>query len=68
MKKRKLTKGKYKTGEIVYSKDDLTRKLIVRRYVTRMYFCRLADAPEGKDFAFFERELINDAEIEQIEE
>ena len=68
MKEGNMVPGKYKTGEIVYSKYDLTRKLIVRRFITRIYYCKLADAPEGKDLVFFERELINDAEIEQIEE
>jgi len=47
----------FKPGEIVYEKNNIARKLIVRRYVHRIYYCKLFNDPANKDLVFFEREL-----------
>jgi len=50
--------NKYVSGDIVYAKVNQKVKLVVRRYVDRIYFCRLHDEPERKELALFERELV----------
>lgn len=52
--------NKFKPGEIVYEKINIARKLIVRRYVYRIYYCKIFDDPAHKDLVFFERELTTD--------
>ncbi len=51
--------NKYKEGETVYAKVNPECKLIVRRYVKRIYYCTIRDNPEEKELVFFERELAN---------
>lgn len=48
---------KYKEGDVVYAKEAPTLKLVVRRYIHRIYYCRAPDNPTGKDLVYFEREL-----------
>jgi hypothetical protein len=50
--------NKYKEGEIVYAKIDPTVKLIIRRYVKRIYYCKIQNDLKHKDLVYFERELI----------
>lgn len=50
--------NKYVAGDIVYAKVNPKVKLVVRRYVDRIYFCRFPDEPERKELALFERELV----------
>jgi hypothetical protein len=52
-------KNKYKEGEEVYAKADPTQKLIVRRYVDRIYYCKLKEDPTRQELAYFEREITN---------
>ena len=49
--------NKFKEGEIVYAKEYPTIPLIIRRYVHRVYYCRIVDDPENKELVYFEREL-----------
>lgn len=48
---------KYKEGETVIAKVNPTVKLVVRRYLDRIYYCQLKDSPGRKDLVYFEREL-----------
>lgn len=48
---------KYVAGDIVYEKVKPEVKLVVYRYIDRIYFCRLRDEPERKEVVLFEREL-----------
>jgi len=50
--------NKYKEGEVVYARAYPTIKLIIRRYVDRIYYCNTAEAPQKKDLVYFERELM----------
>ena len=52
--------NKYKEGEIIYAKVDPELKLIVRRYVDRIYYCKIQDEPERKELVYFEREILSD--------
>ena len=52
--------NKYKEGQVVYAKENPTLKLVIRRYVYRIYYCKVQDAPDQKELVYFERELIAD--------
>ena len=51
--------GKYKAGEVVYAKINPDLKLVIRRYLDRIYYCQLQADPKNKDLVYFERELRN---------
>lgn len=51
-------KNKYKEGEKVYAKSDITRLLVVRRYHARIYYCRVHGDARHKDLVYFEKDLI----------
>ena len=58
MKYIRTKKNKYKEGEVVYAKAYPTIKLIIRRYIARIYYCKIAETPQKKDLVYFERELM----------
>ena len=43
-----VVENKYKEGEVVRAKVDLTLKLVIRRYVDRIYFCKIQEDPNRK--------------------
>jgi hypothetical protein len=47
-------------GSEVYAKVNPTLKLVVRRYVKRIYYCTIQENPAHKDLVYFERELMGD--------
>lgn len=51
--------GKYSPGEIVFSKSNPNEKLVVRRYISRVYYCRYLDDPERKELVLYEREIVD---------
>ncbi len=50
--------NKYKEGDVVYSKIDPTLKLVIRRYVKRIYYCKIQEDAGRKELVYFERELM----------
>ena len=50
--------NKYKEGQIVYSIEYPTLPLIVRRYVDRIYYCKVKNDPTRKELVYFERQLM----------
>lgn len=50
--------NKYKEGEVVVAKVLPEQKLIVRRYVDEIYYCKIQEDPDHKDLVYFERELM----------
>ncbi len=56
----------YKARDIVFAKENPEVKLIVRRYVTRIYYCKVASDVTQKERVFFERELMNEAEKKEL--
>lgn len=48
----------YTAGDIVYPRTNPTLRLIVRRYVDRIYYCRVKDDSDRKELVYFERELL----------
>jgi hypothetical protein len=53
--------NKYKEGEEVYAKVNPSLKLIVRRYVDRIYYCKIKKDLKLKELVYFERELMSDS-------
>jgi len=53
----------YKEGDVVYSKTDPTLKLVIRRYVKRIYYCKIQEDPGRKELVYFERELMTGPSI-----
>lgn len=48
----------YKEGSFIAAKSAPGCKLIINRYIKRIYYCKAANDPSGKLLAYFERELI----------
>lgn len=48
----------YTEGSFITAKENPTRKLIITRYLDRIYYCNVVDDPAQKLLAYFERELI----------
>jgi len=58
LKYNKVMENKFKEGDIVSAKEAPEKKLVVRRYVDRIYYCKVQGEPEAKELVYFERELI----------
>jgi hypothetical protein len=54
----KVEVNKFSEGEIVFERINPGQKLLVRRYVNRLYYCMVEDFPNRKDLVFFERDLM----------
>ena len=48
----------YQEGSFTSAKNDPSRKLVIKSYLGRVYYCTAVDDPSQKLLAFFERELI----------
>jgi hypothetical protein len=48
----------YTEGTLITAKNAPARKLLIKRYLGRVYYCTAVDDPSQKLLAFFERELI----------
>lgn len=51
--------NKFKAGEIVQAKVYPTLNLVVRRYVDRIYYCKIQADPTHRELVYFERELVS---------
>lgn len=58
MKTPESGKNKFKEGEVVCSKVDPRRKLMITRYLDRIYYCQLEQDPSRTNLVYFERELL----------
>lgn len=56
--------NKFKQGEVVYAKTKLSVKLVIRRYIDRMYYCTVQENPQQREEVYFERELVTEAEAD----
>ncbi|MCR9288553.1 MAG: hypothetical protein NXI23_14350 [Bacteroidetes bacterium] len=52
--------NKYKEGDEVYAKVNPSLKLIIRRYVPKIYYCTVKEDPTRKELVYFEREIMSD--------
>ena len=51
---------KYKEGDVVYPKVNPALKLVIRRYVDSIYYCKVQKDANHKELVYFERELMAD--------
>jgi len=51
--------NKYKEGSTVCAMVNPIQKLLIRRYVDRIYYCKIQNDLAHKELVFFERELMN---------
>jgi hypothetical protein len=49
---------KFKEGDVVCAKMYPDKKLIVSRYVDKLYYCKMPENLKLKELVYFERELI----------
>jgi hypothetical protein len=52
------TTAKFKTGEIVIERTQPMRKLVVSRYMDRIYYCKARENRQLKTLVYFERDLL----------
>lgn len=55
---KQFVQNKYNPGDIVYAKVNPTLKLVIRRYVDQVYYCKVFDDQERKELVYFDRELV----------
>lgn len=56
----------YQVGDAVYAKQFPTVKLKVRRYLQRIYYCRVASNDALKEQVYFENELLTKEELKAL--
>lgn len=49
--------NKFKEGQQVFAKVEPDVILEIRRYLDRIYYCKVLDDPGAKDRVYFEREI-----------
>lgn len=49
--------NKFKEGQVVYARIAPSQALVIRRYVHRIYYCKIQEDPTLKELVYFEREL-----------
>jgi hypothetical protein len=52
------TGAKFKQGEIVVERTQPARKLVVSRYMDRIYYCKARENSQLKTLVYFERDLM----------
>jgi hypothetical protein len=52
--------NKYKEGDVVYAKINPALKLVIRRYIDNIYYCKIQEDLNRKELVYFERELASD--------
>ena len=52
-----LSDNAFKVGDLVYANKNPAIELTVRRYIQRVYYCRVTKGLDQKDLIYFEREL-----------
>ena len=50
--------NKFKEGEVVCALVNPSLKLVIRRYVDRIYYCKIQKDTARKELVYFERELM----------
>lgn len=56
-----MEESKYKEGDTVVAIINPQVKLLIRRYIHDIYYCKIKEHPEMKELVYFERELSADS-------
>ena len=59
MTDRLLKDNKYEEGSIILAKANPETRLLIMKYLQRIYYCVEVDHPEQKQLVYFERELVS---------
>ena len=51
--------NRYNEGDVVSAKENPTKKLVVRRYVGAIYYCKIQGDNTPTELIYFERDLIS---------
>jgi hypothetical protein len=57
-----IMENKFTEGDIVCAKEAPAIKLVVRRYVDKIYYCKIQADPTARELVYFERELISETD------
>lgn len=56
--------SKFKEGEVVYARMHPDRRLVIRRCLDTIYYCKVADDPKRvTELVYFERELLAENDL-----
>lgn len=58
MSYRTNTDNIYKEGTIITARENPALKLVIVKYYQRIYYCASKEKTDGKQLAYFEKELI----------
>lgn len=56
---RQIAENRFRAGEVVCAHENPKLKLVIRRYVDRIYYCKIHQYPARKELVYFDRELMN---------
>lgn len=60
---KQFVQNKYMPGDVVCAKVNPTLKLVIRRYIDQVYYCKVQDDPGRKELVYYERELVENPEL-----
>ena len=55
--------NKFKAGDFVFERIHPNQKMVVKKNIGKIYYCRAQEFPERKELVYFERDLISDIDI-----
>ncbi|MEQ8474420.1 MAG: hypothetical protein RIC35_24700 [Marinoscillum sp.] len=63
---KQFVQNKFEAGDTVFAKVNPTQKLIIRRYIDQVYYCRIPDKPDARELVYYERELVESTQHTDI--
>ncbi|MFC4871960.1 hypothetical protein [Negadavirga shengliensis] len=55
---KEFVQNSYNEGDVVSAIIYPQTRLVIRRYIDQIYYCRIQGDAENKDLVYFERELV----------
>lgn len=65
MTDRLIKDNRYEEGSIISAKANPEVKLLIIKYLQRIYYCVEVNHPEQKQLVYFERELVSPTQLSQ---
>ncbi|MBW6533874.1 MAG: hypothetical protein K0B11_02590 [Mariniphaga sp.] len=63
---RQIAKKRFREGEVVCALVNPKLKLVIRRYVDRIYYCKIQQDTARKELVYFDRELMDCKNLKEI--
>lgn len=51
--------NRYREGDLVSAKENPSRKLVIRRYVGMLYYCKIQGDNTPTELVYFEKDLVS---------